>query len=430
MMSRSLKLLAVIAFLLAVQFLLSAQADQLDTPLLFDNGNNVIWTGVQEADNYQVRWKVEGGGSTGVKLAASARNYLFNNLPCGIDHTVEVRAGSESADKESSEWSDAIVVSCESKASPAPAGGVKLLDPPTVTVNELTVSWSTVQWANNYQIRWSVGAGEWTQSQVSSPTTSYTFKNLPCGTDHTVEVRAWNEPFPTESSEWVRGSNVRCEPELPTPGPPTNLRNEGFTLLWDGATGAVRYYVVVKRQLPRAAVMTEFVTGTTSDAADNMYDVQYVAQVQSRGDGVNYKVEGYWSNVHYFTVTRPPAPTATATQSPPPEGGEDPPPEGGEDPPPEGGEDPPPKDPPKDPPPPVCQNRRVCVASSGTWTTSFNRIEERREIRGGTNTVCFGREVTRVLQQFTCSNSCPPANASSHNRVISESVGSRGRVAC
>ena len=69
---------------------------------------------------------------------------------------------------------------------------------------------------------------------------------------------------------------------------------------------------------------------------------------------------------------------------------------------------------------------RTC-SRSGTWTTSFVTNKERRAVRGGTNTFCFGTTVTRTLQQVTCSR-CGK-DKSSRTNIVSESR-TNGRVAC
>ena len=79
--------------------------------------------------------------------------------------------------------------------------------------------------------------------------------------------------------------------------------------------------------------------------------------------------------------------------------------------------------------PPVCQPKIKCSASSGTWTTSFNRAS-RQAIRDSNSFWCIQTRVTRTLQQFTCRNTCTNAVTSRPTRILSESQTELRRVQC
>ena len=80
--------------------------------------------------------------------------------------------------------------------------------PAHVRVTGTTVSWSAVDNARGYQLRWRAGNNRWIRANLPASQTQYTIRNLPYDTDHAVQVRAlaprrsdhrasrWSRPLP------------------------------------------------------------------------------------------------------------------------------------------------------------------------------------------------------------------------------------------
>ena len=68
---------------------------------------------------------------------------------------------------------------------------------------------------------------------------------------------------------------------------------------------------------------------------------------------------------------------------------------------------------------PTCQPQIKCSASSGTWTSDYSRTT-----KIGTG-ICVTEHFRRVLQQFTCKNTCTGAVTGKPTRILSDSFRKR-----
>jgi hypothetical protein len=322
---------------------------------------------------------------------------------------------------------------------------------PKLVVDGTTVTWNAVKGAATYQGRYRIGDSAWVLTEGTAGRL-IGFPDLAAGAEIRVQVRA-KPPADSnaKNSRWSKTAIVtKPKPPPPPPAPPTaiplpkvaaplNIQHAVATLSWDAVPNAAAYFLVIKDQMFHTRTTTATITATTYEIEGAKPGDQYAVQIQSRGDGTAYQADGHWSAVYTFRVVAAPAPTATqpqpeatATQqtsqpnTKPDSGGTNN--EGGNR------EDTETETTPKPKPdndndnnnrPNVCVNSRPCSASSGVWSSSFTRNKVAIY-----DHLCVAESITRQLQRFTCSNTCPPANESSHTRVISQKSNGHVRVPC
>ena len=426
-MYRKLVLIGSLVLLLASALPFLAAQSPLPAPVLSASGLTVSWSAIEGADVYTVRHRVATGGWEYTGVVPPTTSLSFPNLAYGTDLMVEARAAGPAGGR-LSEWSNRVTVR---RAQPIKTP----LARPVVMLNGRVASWSVVADAGSYTLRHRLGDGDWrslTISAVASP--SISFPDLKYEVVREIQVKAVPSASLTmrSDSEWSASVMLRYMRPPPTAvlAGPDNLRHEGSTLSWDAVASAVRYSVSVEETLGRGGAKVYSASGTSFAVPDAQVGKVYVLQVQSIGDGVNFKIQGGASAQYFLEVLASPGPGAddgTGVQSegpgeriePAPSGGGKKP-SGGSGPSEPGGEptDEPGEEPTAEPTQPrVCNT--PCSASSGSWTVSFVTDKIVRYPFGVA--VCAGRTVTRRLQEFTCRNECTGAVTRKYNKVLSES---------
>ncbi|MCM3162328.1 hypothetical protein M3607_12760 [Metabacillus litoralis] len=216
------------------------------------NGNDVTlkWNAVSFAKNYKVYQVIN--NEKVLKDTVSSTSLKLTNVSAG-DYAYEVHS-----------YSDRFGESEKGSQQNVTVGSITMTAPENVSyklqnVNDLTLTWGSIPYANSYKIYQIVDGKKVLQNTVTG--TSITLKNMPGG-NYTYEVYSYSDRF-GESNE---GRSVSLQIETVTMSPPESLKYDiqngnDIILSWNSAANAESYkiYQVIDGQ----KVLKSTVTGTT-----------------------------------------------------------------------------------------------------------------------------------------------------------------------
>ena len=172
----------------------------------------------------------------------------------------------------------------------------------TATSTSLTLSWTAVTGATDYEVKLSAGGATTT---VSSGTI-HTFTGLAAGTSYTLYVRA-KERYNQEVSPWSSISATTLLAAAPS-GLSATAISDSLTLSWTAVTGATGYEV----KLGASGAATTVSSGTSHTFSSLTANTSYTLYARARNSGGTSD----WSSL--TAITAPVAPSglsATATSA-------------------------------------------------------------------------------------------------------------------
>lgn len=254
------------------------------------NGNDVTfrWDVVSFAKNYNVYQVID--NQKVLKDTVTSTSLKLTNVSAG-DYVYEVHSNSDRFG-ESEKGSQQIVT----------VGSISMAAPENVSyklqnVNDLTLTWGSIPYANSYKIYQIVDGKKVLQSTVTG--TSFTFRNMPAG-NYTYEVYSYSDRY-GESNE---GGSVSLQIETVAMAPPENLKYDiqngnDIVLSWNGAANAESYKIYQVNDGQK--VLKSTVTGTTV-RYNNQPEGDYSYEVHSYSSRFGESIE---SNKQSLTIVHP-----------------------------------------------------------------------------------------------------------------------------
>ena len=193
----------------------------------------LTWTAVTAAVDYDIRYKIGALGSYTTITGVTGTRRIITGLTNGSDYRFEIRSSNANGD---SPWSTAVAVTPKALEKPSAPTGLAGVSGD----GRITLSWTAVSGALQYDIRYQVGAGPFTVIQ-DIQSTGYIVINLVNGTDYKFQVRSENN-----NGEGAWSTAVTLSPTAPPkPGVPTNFTGVAgdtrVTLRWDAVDKADMY---------------------------------------------------------------------------------------------------------------------------------------------------------------------------------------------
>ena len=264
-----------------------------------------------------------------------------------------------------------------------PVTTIRLSRPTILDIDRDTISWSSVQHAETYRIRWRPSSGgRWKPQSVSASTTSYRITGLSRGIEYKVQVQARSSNSRHLYSYYSQAENILI-PKPKALDKPSLRHVSGTTVAWNKVEGAVAYVLhindlgrISRRRLPASSDKYTFLNFRPGP--------HYEIRLSARGDGLTYKRSGPLSNIVKITIPFPP----TETPVPP--------------------TDTPPPTPTKTPIPTVSCSRK---AGTSTW-----RVTEDRNEPNYNNGCLYTVTYERILERIACTDD------REYNRVVRDWV--------
>ncbi len=272
-----------------------------------DMSLTVTWTAVDEANSYDVRYRETGSsGSFMEQNNITGLSATIIDLVNGVEYDVQIRAVNTAG---TGEWSEII------SGTPLEAllGTLTVI---SVTRGDmsLTVTWTAVDEANSYDVRYrETGSSGSFMEQNNITGLSATIIDLVNGVEYDVQIRAVNTAGTGEWSEIMSGTPLEAPPDTPTVISVTR-GDMSLTATWAAVDGANSYDVRYREtgssgsfmEQSNITVLSAIITGLVNGTE---YDVQ-VRVVNTSG------VSG-WSEVMSGTPlgTTPDTPTMVSVTS-------------------------------------------------------------------------------------------------------------------
>jgi len=198
------------------------------------NGQNTItWNDVAGATSYSIFWSINDAELIN-KFENVTSSYIHNNLTNGVTYNYLVIASNEFFTSDASQMVSAIPM------PPVPGTPVDLILTPEMT--SVSLSWSSVEFANSYKIYWSTSqsASLANMDVINVNATSFSHELLNSDTDYYYRVSAVN--LSGESVPTIERTVKTLVSLLPVD---VNVisGNEQNTITWSDAVGATAYSI-------------------------------------------------------------------------------------------------------------------------------------------------------------------------------------------
>ncbi|NOU59246.1 fibronectin type III domain-containing protein [Marinifilum caeruleilacunae] len=168
------------------------------------NSFTISWDALTDADDYDLEIRVSGGSWTSFNTTATS--YDYSSADASTDYEFRVRGNNEVG---AGEFSPIGTLSTD----PIPVPGTPTgLSASNVTSSSFTLSWSSVQFADNYDVQIREDGGAWEAYSTSS--TSFDYTSALAETTYEFQVRATNS---TGDSDYTAIQSVTTLGESPTP---------------------------------------------------------------------------------------------------------------------------------------------------------------------------------------------------------------------
>jgi endonuclease YncB( thermonuclease family) len=232
------------------------------------NVNDVVlsWTASQYAENYNL-YQIAANGTKTLVSSVKGTNYTVTNAPDG-SYSYAVSAVNSLYGESSLSDPTQIQITYPTMTTP------EKLTYSLSNSNDITLSWSAVNYATGYKIYQIVDGQKVLKSTVTG--TNVAYPNMPGG-DYTYEVHSYSTRF-GESQDGIQSSFTLT---LPTMVGPSNLiisitKGNDITLKWDAANNATSYkvYQIVDGQkILKSTVTGTAVTYPNIPGGDYVYEV-------------------------------------------------------------------------------------------------------------------------------------------------------------
>ncbi|MYA17685.1 MAG: hypothetical protein F4Z28_13450 [Gammaproteobacteria bacterium] len=243
----------------------------------------VRWSPVANATRYEVRhaagapsgsWRSIGAGT----VSGQHRTTVISGLEASTGYTVQVRAAAAGYRAGTHAEVSGSTAAPTTTELPAPQN----LAIGDATSTSLRVTWSTVENADGYELRYAEGSGAPTGAWAAA-TSPHVLNGLESSTEHTVQVRA------VGSGQYRTGPHAQESGETLI-GPPANLLaqtidEDAITWAWDAARGAADYqyrHALASESFPNSWTT---VSGTSVQVGSLAANSTYKIQVRSRSSG-------------------------------------------------------------------------------------------------------------------------------------------------
>ena len=202
------------------------------------------WTAVEGVLGYQ------GQFSTDAVFADNDQTYLIiapqtshraSNLSANTSGHFRVRSGTGSLTALTySEWTDGVMGTTSAPPPAVPLSAPTGLQTGSATATTVTLTWSSVDDADNYDVQQRPADGQWTgascnggDSQVDNEACEAS--GLTRGTDYSFRVRA--QPDPDDDtraqSAWSSTASARTSGSTPTPSTPLTGGDDDLNITWE-----------------------------------------------------------------------------------------------------------------------------------------------------------------------------------------------------
>ncbi|MDR0301824.1 MAG: fibronectin type III domain-containing protein [Treponema sp.] len=219
-----------------------------NTPELIPGENyiSVSWNAVDAADSYDVQYREDNEAFQYYGSAAASTSVTINNLKSGTKYYVRVRARNLGGPGAWSSTADATTIAVVPETPSAPAV--------TAGSAELTVSWSAVSYAIEYEVWYRTGnSGNGQQFLIYDPDTeleipitqtSIIITGLNNGVAYQVRIKAINDNGSSDFSEWsVARTTDSSLPPAPAMPVISNVSFDRFKVEWQSVALADAYSV-------------------------------------------------------------------------------------------------------------------------------------------------------------------------------------------
>ncbi len=172
---------------------------------------------------------------------------------------------------------------------------IRLSRPTIFSIVHDTISWSNVQHAETYRIRWRPSSGgQWTKQIVSTPETSFRFTELSFDVEFRVQVQARSSNPHHRDSIYSQSKTIFI-PKPKALAKPKLRRISGSTVAWDKVTGAISYVLQLN---DLGEISSKRLAGSSDKHTFPNFRPgrNYEIRIRALGDSVRYKRRGPWSD--------------------------------------------------------------------------------------------------------------------------------------